>query len=113
MNSMTKNTAKNTALLYILTFAKLVFPLITLPYLTRVLTEDSYGIVAYVKSCMTYMQFIVDFGFMHSAVKSIVEANNDKDKISKITVEVMFAKVLLAILMMGISLCFCYTMVSR
>ncbi len=109
MDSMTKNTAKNTALLYLLTFAKMVFPLITLPYLTRVLTRDSYGVVTYVKSCMTYLHILVDFGFLYSAVKDIVNCNGDKKKISMITSEVLVARFLLALLslVVAVVLCFC------
>ena len=35
---------KNTVMLYIMTFAKMIFPLVTLPYLTRVLTVDGYAV---------------------------------------------------------------------
>ena len=98
MDSMTKNTAKNTMLLYMLTFAKMVFPLITLPYLTRVLTKDSYGVVTYVKSCMTYLHILVDFGFLYSAVKDIVNCDGDKLKIGKATGEVLVGRVLLGLL---------------
>ncbi len=109
MDSMTKNTAKNTVLLYMLTFAKMIFPLITLPYLTRVLTTDSYGVVTYVKSCMTYLHVLVDFGFLYSAVKDIVNCNGDEKKIGKATSEVLVARVLLAIfsLIVAVVLCFC------
>ncbi len=123
MDNMTKNTAKNTALLYMLTFAKMVFPLITLPYLTRVLTRDSYGVVTYVKSCMTYLHVLVDFGFLYSAVKDIVNCNGDKKKIGVTASEVVLARVFLAIisLIVAVVLCFCvpilknyftYTMLS-
>ena len=123
MDNMTKNTAKNTLLLYMLTFAKMVFPLITLPYLTRVLTKDSYGVVTYVKSFMSYLHILVDFGFLYSAVKDIVNCNGDKKKIGSVTSEVLVARVLLAMLslLVAVGLCFCvpilknyflYTMLS-
>lgn len=109
MEEITKNTAKNTILLYFLTFAKLVFPLLTLPYLTRVLTSESYGVVSYVKSCMAYMQIIVDFGFMLSAVKDIVKANGNEKEIGLIVGHVIGARLILAfcILALTIVLCFC------
>ena len=37
-------------MLYGMNIAKLVFPLLTLPYLTRVLSVQSYAAVAYTKS---------------------------------------------------------------
>lgn len=89
---------KNTIMLYAMSIAKLIFPLLTLPYLTRVLSEDIYGFVAYVKSCMTYMQLIIDFGFILSSVKDIVKANGDKEKIGYIAGNTFLSKMLLSIL---------------
>ena len=88
----------NTIMLYVMTIAKLIFPLCTLPYLTRVLSTDAYGFVSYVKSCMTYMQLIVDFGFILSAVKDIVKANGDQRRIGEIAGNVFVSKLCLSII---------------
>ncbi len=88
----------NTAMLYLMSIAKLIFPLLTLPYLTRVLSEASYGFVSYVKSCLTYVQLIIDFGFILSSVKDIVKANGDKDKIGQIAGDTFFSKFLLSVI---------------
>ena len=74
---MKSNVIKNTMMLYGMSIAKIVFPLLTLPYLTRVLSVESYGVVSYVKAVMQYMQLVVDFGFMLSGTKDIVNAKND------------------------------------
>lgn len=92
---MKSKVFKNTFMLYIMSFAKLIFPLLTLPYLTRVLSEESYGFVSYVKSCMTYMQLVVDFGFILSSVKDVVNANGDPEKIGYITGNTFVAKCML------------------
>ncbi len=88
----------NTVMLYLISIAKLLFPLATLPYLTRVLTEEAYGLVSYVKSCMTYMQLIIDFGFIYSSVKDIVNAGGDKKKIGQIAGNTFFSKLMLCVL---------------
>ncbi len=95
INQDEKKTAKNTVMLYIMAFAKLILPLLTLPYLTRVLSEESYGLVTYVKACMTYMQLIIDFGFILSSVKDIVNANDNKDEIGYIVGHTYVAKTIL------------------
>ncbi|MBQ7376813.1 MAG: oligosaccharide flippase family protein [Clostridia bacterium] len=99
----TKQAAKNTFLLYLMTIAKLIFPLFTLPYLTRVLTTDSYGAVTYVKSYVSYVQLFVDFGFILSAVSDIIRAGDDKRKIGYITGHVILAKLLIGLAWLGIS----------
>lgn len=90
-----KKTAQNTVMLYIMAFAKLILPLMTLPYLTRMLSKEAYGLVTYVKACMTYMQLIIDFGFILSSVKDIVNAKGDKEEIGYITGHTYVAKTLL------------------
>lgn len=94
-----KNTKimSNTIMLMIFQISKIVFPFVTLPYLTRVLTTDMYGTVSYVKTVMTYMQILVDFGFVLSATKDIVKARDDKDRIGIIIGDTLFARIVLGI----------------
>ena len=48
---MKKNKmVNNTIMLMIFNIAKIIFPFITLPYLTRILSTSAYGTVAYVKT---------------------------------------------------------------
>lgn len=69
--------------------AKMLFPLLTLPYLTRVLSTDCYGSVVYVKSVTTYLQLLVDFGFVLSATKSIFQAREDRARQERIMGDVL------------------------
>lgn len=87
---------QNTVMLYLMNFAKIALPLITLPYLTRVLSLSNYGVFTYVKTVMTYMQLVIDFGFLFSATKDIVGAREDKRKIGNITGNVLIAKLILS-----------------
>lgn len=89
------NIIKNTVMLYILNITKLVLPLITLPYLTRILSVEMYGVVTYVKSIMSYIQIFVDFGFILSATKEIVRVKNSK-MIGKIVGNVILGKLILS-----------------
>lgn len=92
------NTIFNTIMLYLLTAAKTIFPLLTLPYLARVLSVDCYGVVSYVKAVVGYAQLTVDFGFILSAVKEIVQVQNDKKAISKIIGDTVISKLILGLL---------------
>ena len=65
---------KNTVWQYGLQIIKYLFPLITLPYLTRVLAPEGYAFYAYVVSFMSFAQVFVDFGFNLSGTKRIVKA---------------------------------------
>ena len=101
------NMINNTIMLYLMTVAKIIFPLITLPYLTRILSVDSYGVVSFVKSYMVYIQLVIDFGFSLSSVKDIVEANNDKKRIGIITGQTILAKLILSAISLIATLILC------
>ena len=104
-----KNIFKNTVMLYIMTFAKLILPLFTFPYLTRVLSVSAYGQLTYVRSCVTYIQLIIDFGFLLSATKDIVLHKDDNSAISKICSNVLSARIYLSIICFFVYLGMCYT----
>lgn len=95
INKEAKTATKNTFMLYLMNIAKMVFPLVTLPYLTRVLSVPGYGVVTYVKAVMQYMQLLLAFGFTLSATREIVDCNLNKEKISRIFADVQVAKLML------------------
>lgn len=96
---MKKNKiVNNTVMLMIFNISKIVVPFITLPYLTRVLTTQTYGTVTYVKTVMSYMQIFVDFGFVLSATKDIVKIRNDKLQMEYVIGDTLIARVILGII---------------
>lgn len=106
----TKKIATNTAMLMIFNIAKILFPFITLPYLTRVLTTDVYGSVSYVKTVMTYMQILVDFGFVLSATKDIVKVRDNKKKIGYVIGDTMIARIILGFVGFILILILCFAL---
>ena len=93
---MKNKLVTNTAMLYLMNIAKMVFPFLTLPYLTRVLSVEGYAVVSYVKSVMQYMQLVVDFGFLLSATTAIVGAVGDGRKLGSIVSNTILAKLMLS-----------------
>ena len=88
---------KNTTSLMLFNITKILFPIVTLPYLTRILSTEAYGTVAYVKTIMTYMQIFVDFGFMLSATKNIVKVKDDSKKMSRTIGDTLMARIVLGV----------------
>lgn len=76
MSSSHLSFYKNTFWQYGLQLIKYVLPLLTLPYLTRVLEPQGYAVYAYVVSFMTFAQTFVEFGFNLSGTKQVVEARD-------------------------------------
>ena len=99
---MTQNKiVKNTSMLYLMNIAKMIFPLVTLPYLARVLSVEGYGAVAYIKATMQYMQLMIDFGFLLSGTKDIVLAGKDPNKLDREVGNIMCARLLLSSIAFG------------
>lgn len=102
-----KRIVNNTIMLMIFNITKIIMPFITLPYLTRALTTDTYGVVTYAKTVMTYMQIFVDFGFVLSATKDIVNTKGDKEKMATVIGDTMLARVILGLIGFAIVLILC------
>jgi len=81
--------------LSLLQVAGYVFPLITLPYLARVIGVDKFGEIAFASSIVAYFQTIVDWGFNYTATRDVAQNRNNINKVSDIFCNVIGAKCLL------------------
>lgn len=95
---MKKNVFKNIIMLYGYSIAKILIPFATVPYLARVLSTDCYGVVLYVKNIGTYLQLIVDFGFMLSGTKDIVMVRDNTEEVGEVSGDILLARLILAVL---------------
>lgn len=64
--------------------ANYVIPLVTVPYLTRILGVEAWGEIALAQVVLQYFILLVDYGFSWSAVRQISEERGDRDAISRI-----------------------------
>lgn len=94
-SSKEKSLLKNTAFLYILTFSNYLFSLITLPYETRVLGPEYFGILGFAAAFYSYFYIIFDFGFILCGTKKITENINNHNALERIVSGITFAKILL------------------
>ena len=95
MEQSKKRLVSNTIYMYILSFAKLIIPLISLPYLTKVLSVGYIGSVSFVKSFVSYAQVLVDFGFILSATKDLVAMIKNKENPNKAIGNTIYAQLIL------------------
>jgi PST family polysaccharide transporter len=82
-------------MLLLMTVTKYIFPIITLPYLTRVLQPDMYGTVVYLTSIVSFFQVIVDFGFNLSATREIAKHSSKKHYVELVLGATIQAKILI------------------
>lgn len=81
--------------LTILQIVNYALPLLTLPYLVRVLNVETYGLVMFAQSFILFFNILVDFGFNLSATKDVSIYRDDKDKLTEVYSSVIIIKCLL------------------
>ncbi len=101
--------ARNALALYGVTFANSLLPLITVPYLARVLGPGAWGMVLFAQTAAVWPFLLVDFGYSFSATREIARHADQPEKLREIVSEVMAGKVALSFLaaMSGIAFWFC------
>ena len=93
---------KNTIMLYIMTFSTYFFGIITVPYQTRILAPEIYGVVSFAQAFTIYLQLILDFGFILSATEDVANSREDSEKQSQILTAVIWCKAILGLLCFAI-----------
>lgn len=87
--------ARNALALYGVQFARYLLPLVTIPYLARVLHPEGLGLVLLAQSFATLLALLLEYGFNLSATREIARNWADKDHVAQVVAGVTGAKGLL------------------
>lgn len=74
----------------IVTILGVIFPLITFPYISRVLGPMGTGAVSYAASLASYFSMLAMLGVNTYGIKACAEIRNDRNLLSKVVQEIMF-----------------------
>lgn len=89
---------KNFGYLSLLEIISKFFPLITTPYLARVLGVDCFGLLAIGTAVVTYFECLTNYGFTYTSVRSAARKRSDTDELSRIYSETIYSKVILMLI---------------
>lgn len=76
----------------VLQIFNILIPLITYPYLIRILGSEIYGLVIFAQALVGYFVMLIGFGFNISATKEISIHRDSKEKVSEIVSSVLIIK---------------------
>ena len=89
--------------LTILQVVNTVIPMLTIPYITRILGANEYGVFSIALNWITYLQVLVEFGFGLSGARKVSITNNERD-IQNLYNNIITARLLLTMLSIAIML---------
>lgn len=96
-NQTHRSLVKNGVVLGLNQVINYAFPLITLPYLTRVLTPHYFGLVMMAQAMMIYFSILTDYGFNLSGTKKIAKHQDDHRAVSDFFSTIMAIKIALMV----------------
>jgi O-antigen/teichoic acid export membrane protein len=97
---LTHSVTKNSLALFLLQFVSLIAPLVVLPYLSRVLGVDGFGLIMVVIAISAVATIITDYGFDLSATAAISQNRNDVAYVSELIGAVFLIKFSIALLVL-------------
>lgn len=96
-NKEAKTVANNFLWLSLLQIAGYAFPLITIPYLAKVIGVEGFGKITFAATIMLWIQTIADWGFNLTATRDVAQNRNNPDKVSEIFSNTLWARCVLTI----------------
>ncbi len=83
--------------------ANSLLPLITIPYVVRVIGAEKYGIISFAAAICAYLFLVVDFGFDLTATRAVARNRADRSALASIFWSTIVAKALLAVVAFAIA----------
>lgn len=101
-SSSARILASNFLYLSLLKGLSFLFPLLTLPYLARVIGADMFGAIAFAASFMVIVETITDWGFNYTATRDVAKNRENLKEVSIIFSEVFYARIILTVICFAI-----------
>jgi PST family polysaccharide transporter len=101
---LTHQISRNMLALYWVQMAAFVVPLITLPYVSRVLGPSAFGLVIFSQGFSVFLMLFVDWGFTPYGLRKVAQIRNDPEALKSTVGHVRTAQLLMAALSVPIAI---------
>ena len=78
--------------------SQFIFPLITFPYVSRILLAEGTGKVSFATSIISYFAMFAQLGIPTYGIRACAQVRNDKKKLSKTAQEIFIINIIMSIL---------------
>ena len=95
---------RNAIALYWMQIATFIVPLITIPYLARVLGPSAFGLVVFSQGFAFVLVVLIDWGFGFTGLRSTAESQTDTEELSAVVQRVRGAQLLLSTVSIPVAL---------
>lgn len=99
-NSIKKNIVLN----IIYTITNMVFPLITFPYVSRILLSEALGKVSFFTAVSNYAIMIASLGISTYGIRAVAKVRNNRTDLSKVVEELLIINTITTIIVVGVLL---------
>lgn len=93
-----KSLKLNVILNMMLTLSGIIFPLITFPYVTRVLQPEGTGRIAFANSVVNYFSMLAAMGIPTYGIRTCAKVRDDKTALSRTVHEIMTVNLIMTVL---------------
>lgn len=93
-----KSIKLNVIMNVILTMSSFIFPLITFPYISRILTPVGTGKVSFATSLITYFNMFAQLGIPTYGIRACAKVRDDKEELSKVTQELLLINLVMSLI---------------
>lgn len=93
--SVLKRFTINVASLFSVQVANMLLPLLTVPYIVRIIGPERLGLLNFSMAYVAYFTLFINYGFELAAVRVIAADRNNKELVNKIFSEVLTGKAIL------------------
>lgn len=97
-----KSLISNFSWLFCLKVAGYLFPLLTVPYLARVIGVSGYGKIAFASAVTMWVMTITNWGFSYTATRDVARCREDVAKVSDIYSDVLWSRLFVMVVCLSL-----------